>query len=148
MKQRDERFVYGSLRRYAPEGMTVHAQNTKPFWTPDQGQKRNMRPDILLKSSDQIVVLDTKWKRPNGNGPSPDDLRQLYVYLKYYGAQKAALVYPGKGKAVNGCFAPLPGQTAEYMDRGSLLFLPVGEEVRIWQQTIKDQVEAWAGFTG
>lgn len=143
MNQLWERFVYASLRRYTPEGITVHAQNTKPFWIPDQGQKRTMRPDILLKSAGQTIVLDTKWKRPNGYGPSPDDLRQLYVYLQYYGAQKAALVYPGGNKTVNGRFAPLPGVGLESWGAGSLLFLPVGNEVWNWQQEISAVVFKW-----
>ena len=144
MNQLWERFVYVSLRKYAPEGITVHAQNTKSFWTPDQGQKRMMRPDILFKSAGQkTIVLDTKWKRPNGYGPSPDDLRQLYVYLKYYGAEKAALVYPGGNKTVNGRFAPLPGVGSKFSGEGSLLFLPVGNEVWNWQQEISAVVFKW-----
>uniref|UniRef100_UPI003D123C0B 5-methylcytosine restriction system specificity protein McrC n=1 Tax=Phaeodactylibacter xiamenensis TaxID=1524460 RepID=UPI003D123C0B len=137
-------FVYASLRRYAPKDMTVHAQNTKTFWTPDQGQKRMMRPDILLKSAGQTIVLDTKWKRPGGFGPSSDDLRQLYVYLKYYGAEKAALVYPGGNKTVNGRFSLLPNQEFKDKDKGSLLFLPVENGGVGWQKAVSEHIYTWA----
>jgi len=141
MNQLWERFVYVSLRKHAPNGVEVHAQNKKVFWLPDYGRSSSMRPDILLKRGSQTVVLDTKWKRPNGYGPSPDDLRQLYVYLKYYKAEKAALVYPGAGKVVDGYFSPLPDQKPEL--NGSLLYLSIGEEVRKWQREIADCIAEW-----
>lgn len=139
--------MYVSLRKHTPEGITVYAQNKKIFWTSDQTQNRTMRPDILLKSGGKTVVLDTKWKRPNGYGASPDDLRQLYVYLKYYNAGKAALVYPGTEQTITGRYALLPEEIPEevYSD-GSLLFLPVGDDVRIWQQSIAEDVGVWAGL--
>jgi 5-methylcytosine-specific restriction enzyme subunit McrC len=144
MNQLWERFVYVSLRKHAPEEVEVRAQNTKLFWSSGQGRKKTMRPDILLKYGGQTVVLDTKWKRPNDSGPSSDDLRQLYVYLKYYGAGKAALVYPGAGKVVDGYFAPLSEQESESCSRGRLLFLSVRESIQEWQERIANKVVSWA----
>jgi 5-methylcytosine-specific restriction enzyme subunit McrC len=142
MNQLWERFVFVSLRRHVPNGATVHAQNKKTFWSSSQAPTRTMRPDILLQFADRTIVLDTKWKRPNGYGPSPDDLRQLYVYLKYYGAEQAALVYPGARAPLLGHFKALPGK--EDAPQGSLLFLPVNNDLSGWQKAIAKQICQWS----
>src|SRR5208337_3011077 len=91
-----EQFVYVSLRKYKASNMTLSAQTSKLFWKPESGYRSKIRPDIVVnKGKGDCVVLDTKWKNLNGYNPSPDDLRQMYVYHEYYGAKRVALVYPG-----------------------------------------------------
>ncbi|MFT5386701.1 MAG: 5-methylcytosine-specific restriction enzyme subunit McrC [Saprospiraceae bacterium] len=46
--------------------------------------------------SDKKFVIDTNWKNIETKNPTPDDLRQLYVYHEYYNAMRVALVYPGQ----------------------------------------------------
>ncbi|MEH0157481.1 hypothetical protein V6R21_25470 [Limibacter armeniacum] len=55
-----------------------------------------MRPDIVLTFLDgqEKVVLDTKWKIPQSGQPTDDDLKQMYVYHRYWDAKKTYLLYP------------------------------------------------------
>ena len=63
-----------------------------------------MKPDISLteqdKQDDVKFILDTKWKRINGEGSDPKhgisqaDMYQLFAYGKKYGCKQVALVYP------------------------------------------------------
>ena len=93
-----ERFVYASLVRHKQPGIIIRPQKSKLFWKADSGRISRMKPDIVLRSPtlNTNIVLDTKWKNLEGTTPSPEDLRQMYAYLKYHSAQKVALVFPGE----------------------------------------------------
>ncbi len=87
--------------------------------------------------------LDTKWKNLNGYNPSPDDLRQMYVYQKYYDAVKVALVYPGpKSSKLSGNYLDCPGKK-EMGKECSVISLSVEPEIRKWQENIYKEFEAW-----
>lgn len=91
-----EQFVYVSIRKFKDKETTIAAQSIKNFWKPNTGHRSRIRPDIVLnKGTEKCVVLDTKWKNLNGHNPVHEDLRQMFVYMKYFGAKKVALVYPG-----------------------------------------------------
>ena len=40
------------------------------------------------------MVIDTKWKCPNENAPSDADLKQMYVYHKFWSVDHTILLYP------------------------------------------------------
>lgn len=89
-----EQFIFMSLRKN--NAFSITGQTSKYFWEPERGDRSKIRPDIVInKDSENCVVLDTKWKNLGGINPSPEDLRQMYVYHEYYGAKKVALIYPG-----------------------------------------------------
>ncbi|MBF0518707.1 MAG: restriction endonuclease [Nitrospirae bacterium] len=135
-----EQFVSVSLRKHKAPDMTLTVQTSKYFWKPENGNRSKIRPDIVVnKGNSDCVVLDTKWKNLNGYNPSPDDLRQMYVYHKYYGAKKVALVYPGtKTHISKGSYLD------EEMDKEcSIILLSVEHEIKKWQLTIYDEIRKW-----
>jgi 5-methylcytosine-specific restriction enzyme subunit McrC len=146
-----EQFVFVSLRRYKQTNFTITAQTSKHFWKPENGYRSAIKPDILIKDRNgNCMVLDTKWKNLNGYNPSPDDLRQMYVYHEYFGAKKVALIYPGPvSLETRGAFFPTPFYVQ--MDKVCsviMLSLPANPRenmslVRTWQEDIKMKFEDW-----
>lgn len=91
-----EEYVFVILRRSLREEYKVSAQKVKRFWESSFGTKV-IRPDIVVsdKSGKPVCVLDTKWKCPAvGEPPSDADLKQMFVYHKYWGVKRTALLYP------------------------------------------------------
>ena len=97
-----EDFVAANFRRYR-ENFFVREQGPRKYLvTNGQGYRAfAMRPDIsLIKQGDVQFILDTKWKRINGEGSDPKhgisqaDMYQLFAYGKKYGCKQVALVYP------------------------------------------------------
>lgn len=84
-----EEFVLTKLKSAQMEGFTVRGQDSKLFWN---GIK--IRPDIVLKKKDATYVIDTKWKNVGNNKISTNDLRQMYVYNRYWSSFRALLLYP------------------------------------------------------
>ena len=142
-----EQFVYSSIRKFKNKNSTISAQNTKNFWKPTKGTTSKMRPDIILnKDSENCVVLDTKWKNLNGHNPSPEDLRQMFVYLQYFNASKVALIYPGARENVRSgnYFSQAHDQNALLDQKEcSVITIPSSTNIRQWQKGIAEQVESW-----
>jgi 5-methylcytosine-specific restriction enzyme subunit McrC len=69
----------------------VSGQESKSFWG-----NNSLRPDIVLRKGNQTYIIDTKWKRPLKSSASVSDLRQMYTYCRFWNAEKAVLLYPGK----------------------------------------------------
>ena len=97
-----EDFVAACFRRYQRQ-FSVREQGPRKYLvTDDQGYRAfAMKPDIsLIKQDDVQFILDTKWKRINGEGSDPKhgisqaDMYQLFAYGKKYGCKQVALVYP------------------------------------------------------
>lgn len=140
-----EQFVYVSLSRNKAMFNSTTAQTSKYFWKPESGYRSKIRPDIVINiDTADCVVLDTKWKNLNGYNPSPDDLRQMFVYHEYYSAKKVALIYPGgettpkNGKYLN----PINGNL-EMAKECSLISLPVNANMKDWQMEICRKIYTW-----
>lgn len=135
-----EQFVAVSLRK--KKGLKVFTQKRKYFWNPAEGQRRTIRPDILIEANDTNYVLDTKWKLLTENRPSVEDIRQMYAYHHYFKAEKVALVYPGEINGISGKYVEID-QSKDSSMECSLIFLPVGEDVKKWQEEIGERFGRW-----
>lgn len=89
-----EAYVLRQLRRVP--GIKVRAQARKVFWRGASGGTKLLKPDLLvtIDGVPEPLVLDTKWKMPDRGLPSDDDLRQLFAYLRTFGASRGLLLYP------------------------------------------------------
>ena len=132
-----EQFVYRSLKKYNSKGYDIKPQSGKLFWKRNAGSGRKMIPDIIIdKGQDNWVVLDTKWKNIGDDNPSPEDLRQMYLYSKYHRNAKTALVYPGfQTDFTRGCF--LDELTGEDTDAiCGIATIKAGANIKSWQEEI------------
>ena len=108
-----ERYVATLLRRAAPRGLQVNAQERHVFWTPQQHHARRIRPDIVVRversdgAGQALLVIDTKWKVPRQGLPSDDDLKQMFVYNELLLGPRSILLYPRTSTSfsVAGAFA-------------------------------------------
>ena len=94
-----ERFVLASLKHYIPQDVRVREKVRKTFWKPEVGYSAHIEPDILVRKGDQNFIFDTKWKVLKNNRPADADLKQMYVYTRYYQSSRTALVYPAAGNS-------------------------------------------------
>ncbi|WP_066224988.1 McrC family protein [Formosa haliotis] len=86
-----EEYIFKQLQKHCVgTNIEVSEQESKSFWG-----NNSLRPDIALKYNDKTFIIDTKWKRPNNNAASVNDLRQMYTYCRFWNAEKALLLYPG-----------------------------------------------------
>lgn len=140
-----EKFVLVSLRKgfkTNDKSIRVRGQVSKYFWEPKEGARTSIRPDIVIDiNASESVILDTKWKNLGGVNPSPDDLRQMYVYHQYYKAQKVAIIYPGTDKIREGRYVEVDGTSGEIVC--SLVELSPENDLLEWQKTIFRYVYDW-----
>jgi len=138
-----EQFVYRTLRKNRKDNFQVRSQYVKYFWKPQYGKRSFMKPDIVLTKSNQTIVLDTKWKNLNGYNPSPDDLRQMFVYHKYFNANKVALVYPGSDNSIikGNYLDSEKGINPE--NECSVVLLQTNKIIKDWQDNINKEIVSW-----
>ncbi len=131
-----EQFIFVSLRKQNKvPGIKIKAQSSKYFWKSEKGYRSTMRPDIFIQQEDNNIILDTKWKNLCGANPSTDDLRQMYVYSRYFDAKKAALVYPGDFGIRKGNYIK-ENSESESENECSLISIPVNDNIKEWQKII------------
>jgi len=87
-----EEYVLVQLKNHTRNtSIKVSGQESKAFW-----KNNSLRPDIVIRNGSKTYILDTKWKCPSNATATISDLRQMYAYCRFWNAQKALLLYPGK----------------------------------------------------
>ncbi|MFJ1491213.1 McrC family protein [Capnocytophaga canis] len=84
-----EEYIFRILQKHKTDEMQLSFQNSDKFW-----ENKSIRPDIVLKTNQETLVIDTKWKIIEANNPSDEDLKQIFVYNLHWKAEKALLLYP------------------------------------------------------
>lgn len=87
-----EEYIFQQIKRAARKDIKVRRQTSIPFW-----QRRLIRPDILIEVAGETIVLDTKWILLANKNPAIADLKQMYIYCRYFKATKGILIYPWAG---------------------------------------------------
>lgn len=143
-----EQFVYVSLRKKIKDkdGYAIKSQISKAFWQPhEERNTSHMKPDIFIETDNGMrIVLDTKWKNLNGYNPSPEDLRQMYVYHDYFNAKRVALVYPieKQTQLKSGFF--FDTEHSRLTDKEcSVISIATESNINDWQIEIYKTVEKW-----
>jgi 5-methylcytosine-specific restriction enzyme subunit McrC len=135
-----EQFIYVSLKKNKNDFKKIKAQTSKFFWKPENGRRTAIKPDIYIETDNGNIVLDTKWKNLNGYNPSPDDLRQMYVYHEYFDAKKVALVYPGNSE--NSKAGTYLKKDGEHDDKiCSVVLINVENDIKKWQKKIGEVIK-------
>lgn len=89
-----ERFVTRLLLKN-PRSYTVESQKSSPAWESENGEKRFVRPDILLTNDSEVkVVVDVKYK------PKLDtsDLYQIGFYVHEHKLQNGFVIFPAESE--------------------------------------------------
>ena len=95
-----ESYVSREVKKiFGPSGWDVSCQDRGQYLFDEPRKLFALRPDIVLKKNNHIIIMDAKWKRlfPNEGqnyGISQADMYQMYAYSKKYGTDDIWLLYP------------------------------------------------------
>lgn len=88
-----EQFVLKLLQKDSETvSYRIRGQMPKYFW-----ENKRIKPDIVVSdklTEQNFFIIDTKWKMPLDDKPSDNDLKQMYVYNKYFKVKHSILLYP------------------------------------------------------
>ena len=97
-----ESYVTAALLPLATERVRVEVQPWLVANVPIAGQPDvGMRPDVMLRVDGRPwLIVDAKWKRLSRTALGTADLYQVLAYGAAIGAERVALVYPGRRNRV------------------------------------------------
>ena len=140
-----EEYIARQLRKNILPGWSMTTQHQKPFWSVDSYKwSKVIRPDIVISHPTKpAVIIDTKWKMPEGNIPADTDLKQMFAYNEYWQGIHAILLYPDNIPAdepafISGSFANRGGGARQHkcstmkvsvLDNNGLLYRQIGKRI-------------------
>lgn len=95
-----ESYVAQNMRKVmSTTGWEVFIQDKGYYLFVHPKKQFALKPDIVMKRDERVIVLDTKWKRLINNedknyGISQADMYQMYAYSKKYETSEIWLLYP------------------------------------------------------
>lgn len=90
MEKLFENFIAEHVKKIFSDRFSVRTQVRENFLFDAPSNRYALKPDILLESPDEKIILDTKWKLKI----SEDDMYQMFAYAKRYGVKKIFLICP------------------------------------------------------
>jgi 5-methylcytosine-specific restriction enzyme subunit McrC len=92
-----EEYVYRLLVGNNPDNHKVQFQNSQHFWR-TKTYTKTIRPDLVISkgngNTQEIFVIDTKWKVIDSSKPDDSDLKQIFAYNLYWKSYHSILLYP------------------------------------------------------
>lgn len=98
-----EQYIGNLLRRVCPQSCTTHLQLCRRSLLRRNGRDQfRLRPDVTIRNRhDNLVLVDTKWKRLDPNKPYDGvrqaDMYQAYAYAREHKCPRVILLYPRIG---------------------------------------------------
>lgn len=95
-----ESYVAQNIKKIMePVGWDISTQNKGYYLFTIPRKRFALKPDIVMRHEERVVVLDTKWKQLINNehknyGISQVDMYQMYAYSKKYKTSEIWLLYP------------------------------------------------------
>jgi 5-methylcytosine-specific restriction enzyme subunit McrC len=130
-----EKWVLKQLQKHQTSTFKVIGQHALSFWKPAvQGAGKSLRPDIIIESNGDRIIIDTKWKLPKDERPSDEDLKQMFAYNNRFKSKHSILLYPGKKNNYSGSFYDTHGIC-------ELIFLDVLEKNRLNPKCVNAIIE-------
>lgn len=89
-----EKFIIRSLKSALPDGKAFKPTTRDCYWQADSDVsvlKHN--PDLFIYDKETLYIADAKWKQ---SPVAHTDVRQLYIYTRFYGSDNGFMIYPGK----------------------------------------------------
>lgn len=105
-----EEYIFRQLQQQVGKTLQISRQRSIPFW-----RRRNIRPDIVVNYQQEKYIIDTKWKilLPHSPSPTIEDLKQLYIYCRYFKATKGILLFPTSKATHNTTAQPFLDETKD-----------------------------------
>lgn len=142
-----EAYIANKMKKALPH-LKVETQEQRYFLFDGDDKSKSsyrLRPDIVIRSaleSEQVVIVDTKWKLLKADGPSQGDLYQMYAYFTRYShysesLAKVILLYPKSDDYKETTFKSLDFSNNE---------LKIGAKIEVryvdlFSQTLEDQLQ-------
>lgn len=84
---------------FGQAGWEVSTQDKGRYLFDSPRKQFALRPDIVIKKNDRVIIMDTKWKKLHDNertnyGIAQSDMYQMYAYSKKYNTPEIWLLYP------------------------------------------------------